>query len=95
MFVDKQELIAIFENEFEAWERLLAGLSMAQITNPYISIRRSWRVHTIIITQNTGACLRPGFVNKRIYKARPESYSTSVQHNRVEVHSKGVVYEKI
>ena len=34
MFIDKQELIAIFETEFEAWERVLAGLSTAQITSP-------------------------------------------------------------
>jgi hypothetical protein len=57
MFVDKQELIAIFENEFEAWERLLAGLSTAQITNPFLPNRlsikdtmahlRAWQQRTI------------------------------------------------
>lgn len=34
MFVNKQELIAMHENEFEAWERLLGSLSSAQITSP-------------------------------------------------------------
>jgi hypothetical protein len=34
MFVDKQELIRIFEKEFQAWERLLADLSTAHITSP-------------------------------------------------------------
>lgn len=34
MFVDKRELIAIFESEFEAWERLLTGLSLAQLMEP-------------------------------------------------------------
>jgi hypothetical protein len=34
MFVDKRALIAMHQSEFETWERLLAGLSPAQITNP-------------------------------------------------------------
>lgn len=34
MFIDKRELIAMHESEFETWERLLASLSTAQITNP-------------------------------------------------------------
>ena len=34
MFVDKQELMAMHAGEFEAWERLLSGLSAAQLTNP-------------------------------------------------------------
>jgi hypothetical protein len=33
MFVDKRELVAMHEGELEAWERLLAGLSTAQIAN--------------------------------------------------------------
>ena len=37
MFADKQELIAIFETEFEAWECLLAGLNVAQITETSLS----------------------------------------------------------
>jgi hypothetical protein len=34
MFVDKRELVAMHEGELEAWERLLAGLSGAQMTSP-------------------------------------------------------------
>lgn len=37
MFVDKRELIDMHESEFEAWERLLTGLSPAQITKPSLS----------------------------------------------------------
>lgn len=33
MFVDKRELLAMHESEFETWERLLASLSIAQITD--------------------------------------------------------------
>ena len=36
MFVNKQELIAMHESELEAWERLLASLSTAQITDPLL-----------------------------------------------------------
>src|SRR5688572_10575519 len=37
MFLNKQELTATFEKEFEEWERLLAGLSPAQITTTSLS----------------------------------------------------------
>lgn len=33
MFVEKRELVAMHTSELEAWERLLAGLSAAQIKN--------------------------------------------------------------
>ena len=36
MFVDKRELVAMHQGELEAWERLLAGLSTTQITNPLL-----------------------------------------------------------
>lgn len=57
MFLNKQELTAIFEKEFEEWESLLAGLSLAQITTPSLpdglSIKdtmahlRAWQQRTI------------------------------------------------
>jgi hypothetical protein len=34
MVVDKREMLVIHEREFEAWERLLARLSPAQLTDP-------------------------------------------------------------
>ena len=34
MNVDKREMLVIHEGEFEAWERLLARLSPAQLTDP-------------------------------------------------------------
>jgi hypothetical protein len=37
MFIDKRELLAMHEGEFETWERLLAGLSTAQITHPALA----------------------------------------------------------
>lgn len=36
MFVEKQELIAMHQNEFEAWQRLLSSLSPGQTTNPLL-----------------------------------------------------------
>ena len=36
MFLDKAEIIAMHEREFEAWERLLASLRIAQITDPLL-----------------------------------------------------------
>jgi hypothetical protein len=34
MFLDKQEMVAMHEREFESWERMLAGLSTVQRTDP-------------------------------------------------------------
>jgi hypothetical protein len=61
MFVDKQKLMAIFEMEFEAWERLLAGLSTAQITNPSLpdgSSIKDTMAHLAAWQQRTSARLQ-------------------------------------
>lgn len=34
MFMDKREVLAMHEDEFAAWERMLAGLDTAQLTEP-------------------------------------------------------------
>ncbi|MCC6190336.1 MAG: ClbS/DfsB family four-helix bundle protein [Anaerolineales bacterium] len=36
MFVEKRELVAMHAGELDAWERLLASLSAAQITSPLL-----------------------------------------------------------
>ena len=41
MIVDKCEMLAIHEGEFEAWERLRARLSPAQLTDPSLPARLS------------------------------------------------------
>lgn len=61
MFLDKQELIDLHEREFEAWERLLAGLSTAQIMDPSLpdglSVKdtmahlRAWQQRTIALLE--------------------------------------------
>jgi len=57
MFVDKRQLIDMHESEFEKWERMLASLSPAQITDPsladglsvknVIAHLKAWQARTI------------------------------------------------